>query len=221
VFQGSGDRHFRAHRADTGEALRSFETQTGVIATPISYAIDGEQYVSVLAGWGGAFGLMSGVPQPPAAPNGRLLTFKLAGDERLPAIPAPAPVPDPPPRMDVPDAVIEQGAALYGKYCGFCHGTGMVSGGTVPDLRRLPPEFHANFDAIVRLGAVEALGMPGFGDVLDAADVEALHAFVIEKSHEDKVIRDAPGWWIAIKRFVYRIVTWILMLFIEPSTHTA
>jgi PQQ-dependent dehydrogenase (methanol/ethanol family) len=221
VFHGSGDRHFRAHRAETGEALWSFETQTGVIATPISYEIDGEQYVSILAGWGGAFGLMSGVPQPPAAPNGRLLTFKLDANEALPAIPASAPVPDPPPRMDVPDEVVERGAALYGKYCGFCHGTGMVSGGTVPDLRRLAPEFHTNFDAIVRLGAVEALGMPSFGDVLDAADVEALHAFVIEKAHEDKAAREAPAWWTAIKRFVYRILTWVLMLFVEPSIHTA
>ena len=32
---------------------RPGHTQTGVIAGPISYAVDGEQYIAVLAGWGG------------------------------------------------------------------------------------------------------------------------------------------------------------------------
>ena len=221
IFQGGGDRYFRAHRADTGKLLWRFPTQMGVIGSPISFEAEGEQYVSLLAGWGGSFGLMSGVPQPPAAPNGRLLTFKLRARGVLPPIPAPAAIPEPPPRMDVSSEVVARGSELYAKYCIFCHGTGVISGGTVTDLRRLPRSFHDSFDLIVREGAFAPLGMPRFGDVLDAEDTRAIHAFVIEKAHEDQVLRESPAWWIAIKRFVYGIATSILMFFFEPSTHSA
>jgi quinohemoprotein ethanol dehydrogenase len=187
----------------------------------MTFEVEGEQYVSILAGWGGSFGLMSGVPQPPAAASGRLLTFKLGANETLPPIPTPSPIAEAPPRMDVPEEVVAHGAALYSKYCVFCHGTGMVSGGTVPDLRRLPKEFHDSFELIVRQGAFSSLGMPSFGDVLDSEDVHAIHAFVIEKAHEDEDARKAPRWWVATKRFFYRIASAIMMFFFEPSTHSA
>ena len=221
IFQGGGDRFFRAHSAQTGELLWQFPTQMGVIATPMTYALDGEQYVSVLAGWGGSFGLMSGVPQPPAAGNGRLLTFKLGGTAKLPPIPAPAAIPEPPARMEVSQASLDRGAALFSRYCVYCHGTGMVSGGTVPDLRRLPPAFHDNFDTIVRGGAFASLGMPAFGDVLSESDARSIQAFIIEKAHEDKAEREAPAWWTAIKRFFYRVASSLIMFFLEPTIQSA
>ena len=212
VFQGGGDRRFRAFRADTGKALWEFETQTGVIASPITYTVGGEQYVSVLAGWGGSFGLISGVAQPPAPARGRVLSFRLDAAHTLPAIPERAPVPEPPASMDVPDEVVALGSRLYGRYCVFCHGTGMISGGTVPDLRRLPRTHHDNFDAIVRRGAFESRGMPGFGDVLDEDEVTAIHAFVIEKANEDARLRESPTWWLAMKRLVYDLISKVLVL---------
>jgi quinohemoprotein ethanol dehydrogenase len=221
VFQGGGDRHFRARRATDGELLWSFPAQTGVIATPISYAVDGVQYVTVLAGWGGSFGLMSGIPQPPGPSTGRVLTFALGAEKSLPAVPDPLPIPEPPTRLEVGAGEVERGGALYAKYCSFCHGTGVVSGGSVPDLRRLPPAFHDSFDLIVRDGAMAALGMPGFGDVLDEDDVVAIHAFVIEEAIADAEHRSAPGWWNAIKDFFYDIGAWAMMFFFEPSVHSA
>ncbi len=221
VFQGGGDRSFRARRADTGESLFRFSTQTGVIATPISYAIGGKQYVTVLAGWGGSFGLMSGIAQPPSAPRGRVLTFALGGTAALPPIPDPVPIPDPPRSLELPDAEVERGARLYAKYCTFCHGTGMISGGSVPDLRRLPAAFHQNFQAIVRDGVMAMQGMPGFGDVLDADDVLAVQAFVIEQAIEDARFRDAPRWWLTIKKLVYEVIAWLLTLFVSPSVQSA
>ena len=52
VFAGGGQGEFIAYRADNGDRLWTFSAQTGVAAGPISYAIDGEQYIAVAAGRG-------------------------------------------------------------------------------------------------------------------------------------------------------------------------
>src|SRR5690606_16790048 len=60
VFAGHGLGEIAAYRADTGEKLWSAPTQAGVVAAPISYELDGEQYLAVVVGWGGALGLAAG-----------------------------------------------------------------------------------------------------------------------------------------------------------------
>jgi outer membrane protein assembly factor BamB len=53
VFQGNAEGDFCAYDAETGEKLWSFPLETGIIASPITYEVDGVQYVSILVGWGG------------------------------------------------------------------------------------------------------------------------------------------------------------------------
>ena len=60
IFQGTSHGQFAAYNAETGEQLWTTEAQTGVVAPPITYSIDGEQYITVVAGWGGVFGLAAG-----------------------------------------------------------------------------------------------------------------------------------------------------------------
>ena len=82
---------FVAYRADNGERLWSMQTQAGVLAAPISYAVDGEQYIAIEVGWGGAFGLAAGelARDSHVASNlPRVLVFKLGGAASLPALPA-------------------------------------------------------------------------------------------------------------------------------------
>ena len=55
VFQGAADAHLAAYDASSGERLWKYFTQTGVVAAPITYKIDGEQYIAVASGWGGAY----------------------------------------------------------------------------------------------------------------------------------------------------------------------
>ena len=50
VFEGTAAGRFEAYRADTGERVWSFDAQTGVMAGPATYSVNGEQYVAVLAG---------------------------------------------------------------------------------------------------------------------------------------------------------------------------
>src|SRR5271170_7343000 len=47
VFEGTAKGNFEAYRADTGAKVWSYAIQTGAIAGPISYAVNGEQYVAI------------------------------------------------------------------------------------------------------------------------------------------------------------------------------
>src|SRR5690606_3535965 len=57
LFQGTADGRLVAYAADTGAQLWEAPLGISIMAAPTTYAIDGQQYVSVLAGWGGAGGL--------------------------------------------------------------------------------------------------------------------------------------------------------------------
>ena len=52
VFQGEAGGEFAAYTADTGRKLWSAYANTGIMAPPVTYEVDGEQYVTVVGGWG-------------------------------------------------------------------------------------------------------------------------------------------------------------------------
>jgi len=185
LFQGRADGQFAAYRADTGELLWEFPTQVGIIAAPVTFAVDGEQYVSVVAGWGGAFGLASGVPRhrDNVLSEGRILTFKLDGKATLPPVNvAYLDIPQPPP-MDTTAEQVAHGEGLYHQYCAVCHSPGVTAAGAgVADLRYAAPSTHESWDAIVRGGAFVGKGMPKFDHVMAAGDAEAIRAYVVEQT---------------------------------------
>lgn len=220
VFQGNGDNRFVAYAADSGSALWQAQTQAPILAAPITYQVDGEQYVTVLVGNGGAFGLMSGLKPPPGPKASRVLTFKLGAQGELPPVPAPEPIPDPPPQT-ASDEQLTQGSKLYATHCSYCHGVGVISGGTVPDLRHLQPAIHDNFSRIVHEGYFKTLGMPGFADTLTAEEVDAIHSYVIDKAHMDKDLRDTPPWLLAIKTWVYEVIAWVMATLMGGSVSSA
>ena len=49
---GTNDRYFRAFDASTGDILWKQRTNSGITAVPVSYEIDGVQYIAVQSGWG-------------------------------------------------------------------------------------------------------------------------------------------------------------------------
>jgi quinohemoprotein ethanol dehydrogenase len=190
VFQGTGMGEFVAYRADSGERLWSAETQAGVLAAPISYSVDGEQYVAIEVGWGGAFGLAAGelARDSHIASNlPRMLVYKLGGGASLPALPAAAPaVLDPPP--DAATAVtVAAGKALYHTYCSNCHGDSATGSGVLPDLRYSSQiKSREAFDMIVRQGTRVDKGMVAFKDEITPENLEQIRAYVIHRSGEDK-----------------------------------
>jgi alcohol dehydrogenase (cytochrome c) len=60
VFWGTPEGLLKAADAKTGKVLWEFQTGSGVVAPPITWQQDGEQYVSVVSGWGGAVPLWGG-----------------------------------------------------------------------------------------------------------------------------------------------------------------
>ena len=188
VFQGTSTGKFAAYDARDGKLLKTIDTGTGIIAAPITYRLDGVQYVAVLAGMGGATMMMldKDAVTRTRENEGRLLVFKLGG----------GPVKKPPLRTEplgagpdakvraVPSPQVARGIDLYRANCGRCHGM-LTSTSMLPDLRRMRPEVRDNFDAIVRDGAMKDGGMIGFGDKLPKADTDAIKAALVWLGDKD------------------------------------
>lgn len=60
VFTGTPEGYFKAFDADTGEELWKFQTGSGIVGQPVTWEQDGEQYIAVASGWGGAVPLWGG-----------------------------------------------------------------------------------------------------------------------------------------------------------------
>jgi PQQ-dependent dehydrogenase (methanol/ethanol family) len=185
VFQGNSVGTFGAYRADTGEQLWSMYAQTGIVAAPVSYSIDGEQYITMLAGWGGAFPLFAGDFAEKAGVRNvsRVLTFKLGATGSLPALATPQLTLDPPPRSGDPESVAN-GKQLYSDRCMVCHGDGAVGGGVTPDLRYLDATKHQAWMGAVLGGMHQQRGMVSFAGVLSAQDATDIQNVVIERAHQ-------------------------------------
>jgi alcohol dehydrogenase (cytochrome c)/quinohemoprotein ethanol dehydrogenase len=186
VFQGNSDEELVAYDDATGERLWSAPTQTAILAPPVTYSIDGEQYLALVAGWGGIDSLFLG---PIVNPDGtkrnvsRVLAFKLGGDSELPPLPE-LPAAPPPPDDFGSDAQVEAGAAHYMRICSVCHGVAAISGGVLPDLRH--SAYAANTEAwrgVVIEGALEELGMISFAPIFSDEDAEAIRAFVVRQAN--------------------------------------
>ncbi len=196
VFQGNSGSEFAAYDAGSGRKLWSFAAQTGIVAPPITYTVGGEQYVAVLAGWGGAYAITADGhlinSQGPVRNISRLLVFKLGGSAKLPPAPALADLPlDPPPSRASPQ-VIALGQAKYGRYCAVCHAPGAVGSTELPDLRRSGALGDAKaWSAVVYDGILKDNGMVSFAPSLSKEEVEAIRAYVIQRANEDKALEPA------------------------------
>ena len=186
VFQGQADGQFQAHDASTGAVLWSAAMGVGTQAPPITYSVDGKQYVSVLAGWAGSQMLLGTL----SAQHGwtgrehprRLLTYVLDGSAPQPPSAPPSfvkPIDDPAMKLD--PAIVAKGRDLYSQ-CVICHGVSAIAGGYAPDLRASAVPLSAPaFAAIVQGGALQSRGMPRF-DEFSEQDLDALRQYIRERS---------------------------------------
>jgi quinohemoprotein ethanol dehydrogenase len=185
VFQGRSDGLLIAYRATDGARLWEFDAGTGIMAPPVTYLLDGVQYVSLMVGWGGDMGLINPPILGPVKPGfGRILTFATGGSATLTVPPFGH---DTLPRAAGPSTAsnptIEEGRVLYDTFCFGCHGVAVVAG-ALPDLRYATPAVHRAFEAIVLGGAREALGMPSHGDLLSPAQARAIQAYILDRARE-------------------------------------
>jgi quinohemoprotein ethanol dehydrogenase len=180
VVQGSPDGLLTFYDSLTGAVLHRLNIGTGIMAAPMTYSLNGRQYIAVLAGMGGGMGSEF----PPGAIGNerenqeRLLVFKLGGDpvplplERKPAEQEPAAV-----QFQGSASSVARGEKLFNVNCGVCHGSAGAIG-IYPDLFNMPAAVHAAFDKIVLDGTFSFAGMASFSDVLSQQDVKDVHAYL-------------------------------------------
>ena len=197
VFQGTAGGELNAYRADTGERLWARKTGTPILSPPVTFQIDNEQYVLAAAGVGGGNGVTIApyVSTPEAQGPARVFAFKLGGEAQMPALRDFTPVPIPP-EQAASRQQIEHGEAVWSAAaCEYCHGVSVVGvgrqmqdadgrrvPGTIPDLRYMAAETHAQWNAIVLGGSRKRLGMPAYHESISVEDSDAIHAYVIEQS---------------------------------------
>lgn len=187
VFGGGADGIFAAYDAKTGQKLWSIDLKTGILAPPMSFEVDGQQYIALLAGWGGAGGLTD-FKNPTSAltkyrsNQGRLFVFKIGGYRNVKPLPPEGAPMSEPPAQTADAASVQRGFVKYSQNCLVCHGFFAQSEGVVPDLREAPPEIWNAYDDVVLGGALSHNGMAPFSDLLTKADVGDIRAYVLDQA---------------------------------------
>jgi len=176
VFQGTADARFIAYDAKTGQPLWTAPVGSGAVAAPITYELDGRQYVSIAVGWGGVFGLSARAAD--RLSPGRVYTY---------ALDVKAPVPEPVAYQQGalvsgvqydPDDVAE-GVGLYVSNCVMCHGVPAVDrGGNIRNLGYVSADTLTRLDAVLFNGPFVSQGMPDFTGKLTREEVEKIKAFI-------------------------------------------
>lgn len=200
VFQGQGNGEFSAYAADSGKKVWSIDTGSAIESIPVTYTVNGEQYVILPVGWGSGSRLFApawtmATPRSKRGPS-RILAFKLGGSVPFPTPPDIVPPVPKPPAQTADAATIAEGKKLYKTfYCDGCHSPGLdgsgawVLDGAIPDLRYAPPDVHQDWYAIVLGGTHWDKGMPGFLNPpkfafpklhMTPQQADAIHAYVID-----------------------------------------
>ena len=189
VMQADATGTFTIRDASTGEALFTYDLRAGGIAPPITYSVDGEQYITVPVGWGGGQGQTA-----KAFDNlhpGTIYTFKLGGTAQAPAKRSAEQKPLTDFAMEASPELIGHGVDVFFNICAGCHSLPGAGGGALPDLARSSATVLENLDRIVLDGAYASQGMPRLGHVLDMEDIKALQAFIAHMA--DSVRQGADG----------------------------
>ncbi len=175
VFQGDGAGYISAYDDDSGDLLWEFASHGKISAPPISYAVDGRQYIAIMAS-----------ANADHVAGGRLLVFTLGGDATLPppqvrdlTIPEQSP-------LVLSENELARGSDLYRQFCAFCHGAQVRAGTMAPDLRRMDGATHDAFQAIVREGLYADRGMEDFSDQLTEMEAELIHQYIRSRATQDR-----------------------------------
>ena len=215
MFQGTGDGRFVAYRAATGEKLWEAPTGTGVVAPPVSYSVDGTQYIALLVGWGGVGGLS--LPQfLPANGTSRLLVYTLGGTASHPVAPKVARMQTAPPEVTGSTAAIERGSDLFIEHCARCHGSNVGEPGALPDLRYMSADTRTLFNAIVLEGAYSGVGMVRFDHLLSESDTSDLLHYLTQAANDTWEQQQDAGWWQSTTQWVLTKAGAAIGYFMQP-----
>lgn len=183
VFQGNAEGEFVAFRATDGEKTWSYPLGSGIVATPITYEIDGKQYISILVGWGGVIGMWQKFTDQ--INPGTLYTFALGGKASPPDFPKQTKKELVNLEVNANPEELAKGGQLFNRYCSSCHQMNIYpGGGSIPDLTYSSPQVFESFHQIVREGSLLSLGMPNFSDRLSENEIEYVKNYILSIAME-------------------------------------
>ncbi|MBX5460045.1 MAG: PQQ-dependent dehydrogenase, methanol/ethanol family [Steroidobacteraceae bacterium] len=182
VIEGTSAQTLAIYRATDGKKLWESPVQTVPMAGPITYTVDGEQYIAINAG--GAANFRALRERPTGRATARTLAFKLGGSVKLPPIPEPPPL-SPPPRPTGSVDQIKEGEFHYTRVCAQCHGRDAIAINAIPDLRHMSPATRAEFTDIVLKGTRAAKGMVSFADQITPEQAEAIYQYLTARAWDD------------------------------------
>jgi quinohemoprotein ethanol dehydrogenase len=188
VFMGNGGgKILAAYDAKTGAKVWSFDAKTAVFAAPITYELDGVQYIAASVG-----GVVQGADYF-APTHARMLVFALGGKAALPEPEPYTPPPLNPPPSTATAEVIAQGAEKYTQYCSVCHGVnGFQARSSFPNLTLTPLLWtQPAFDLVVLGGQRADKGMGSFAKDLQPEDTAAIREYLVSRAQAIKA--GGPG----------------------------
>ncbi len=200
LFQGRGTGQLVVLNASTGAELHTIDVGLSMMAAPMTYTVQGEQYVAIITGIGGGNGndYLPGMAAYTYGNQGRVVAFKLGGGEvpRRPEIAREAHLIQAPPlpRRGTTEQLAE-GARLYLRNCAKCHSNIDGRGSGIPDLRLMKAAVHAEFDDILLKGTRADKGMGNFSDLLNPSEVQSLHVYLIDQAWQFFESQESGGEW--------------------------
>ncbi|GAA3659663.1 PQQ-dependent dehydrogenase, methanol/ethanol family [Acetobacter lovaniensis] len=187
LFQGLANGEFHAYDATNGADLYKFDAQSGIIAPPVTYSVNGKQYVAVEVGWGGIYPISMGAMGRTSGwtvNHSYVAVFSLDGKAQLPAMNELGFLPvKPPAEYDTKEAA--KGYFQYQTYCQTCHGDNGEGSGVLPDLRWSGAIRHDDaFYNVVGRGALTAYGMDRFDTSMKPEEIESIRQYLIKRAND-------------------------------------
>ncbi len=185
VFQGTAEGDFNAMDARTGKVIWTKNLGTGIVAPPITYLVDGVQYVTIAVGWGGVQGQSS--KNTEQINPGTIYTFAIGKNAAMPVF-------EKQPKkeyltlpVEITEAQMEKGSNLFGKYCSACHTLSAGNpGGNIPNLTYTHPDIMGSFHQIVGDGIFLPKGMPKFGGRLSNEDISNIKGYILATAKKNR-----------------------------------
>jgi len=192
VVQGQATGELSIYKADNGKKIWSFDTQNGINAQPITYKVNGKQYITQLTGWQDFIYSGQGPRWNYHTQKRRVLTFALDEDQSLPKLEQTRiPIVDIP-EFKIDNALVIEGQELYNRSCLACHGPALLADGAAPDLMR--SGITGSLDALVDIlhkGSLLKKGMPPYPE-LSIKEIKGIQHY-IRYSIREELSRKAPS----------------------------
>tara|TARA_A100001015_G_scaffold5313_1_gene6720 strand:- start:456 stop:2660 length:2205 start_codon:yes stop_codon:yes gene_type:complete len=187
VFQADAFGNLRAHDVLNGNVLWEYDLKSGIIAPPITYMVDGVQYLTIASGWGGSYGLYN--RHTKFIRPGTIYTFALNQNNELPNYDDGEDIELVKLENKLSENEIIEGEKLFSRYCQQCHwlrnyiNGSLPGGGNIPDLTYSKSYIFEMFDQIVLEGAFLNKGMPNFSSRLNKKESKQIKEYIISMAN--------------------------------------